>query len=289
MLDVAIITCANLPEPDVDEPLLLRALAATGLRAAMFPWDGPGPRHPDARLSVVRSTWNYHHALPEFLAWVDEESRRAPLYNRADVIRWNTDKGYLAELGAAGLGVVPTVYVKRGSSQELAPIMTERGWADVVVKPRVSGGSFATTRHALAGLRSGELAKAAESRALMVQPYMKAVDGRGERSYVFIGGKLTHAIRKNPRLAGQEESVTPVPLDEIDAKFATRVLSFATAKFGEEPLYARVDVARDETNAPVVMELEMVEPSLFFVHSDAALEKLAAAIADRATASRASR
>ncbi len=281
MLDVAIITCKKLPEPDVDEPLLLRALAAKGLRAAMFPWDGPGARHPDARISVIRSTWNYHHALPDFLSWVDAESTRAPLYNRADVLRWNTDKAYLAELGASGLGVVPTAYVERGSSQELEPIMKERGWTDVVVKPRVSGGSFATTRHALTDLRGGELAQAAESRALMVQPYVKAVDGRGERSYVFIGGEVTHAIRKSPRLAGQEESVTPAPLDETDVAFANRVMAFATAKFGEKSLYARVDVARDENDAPVVMELEMVEPSLFFVHSEPALEKLATEIARR--------
>lgn len=281
MLDVALITCSKLPEPDTDEPLLLRALHDKGLRAAMFAWDGPGNAHPDARVSVLRSTWNYHHALPAFLSWVDTEAARAPLHNRADVVRWNTDKVYLADLGGAGLGVVPTVYVERGSSQDLAAIMNERGWTDAVVKPRVSGGSFATTRHSLARLCGGELAKAAESRALMVQPYVSTVDGRGERSYIFVDGELTHAIRKSPRLAGQAESVTPVPLDDIDVAFATRVMSFATAKFGERALYARVDVARDERDAPVVMELEMVEPSLFLVHSEAALHGLVRGIALR--------
>lgn len=288
MNDVAIITCSKLPEPDTDEPLLLRALSERGMRAVMFPWDGDGtdaaratPALPDARISVVRSTWNYHHALPAFLAWVDAAAAHAPLWNGAKVIRWNTDKIYLKDLSDAGLAVTPTAYVDRGSKEELSAIMKARGWTDVVVKPRVSGGSFATTRHAVADLRGGELARIAEARALMVQPYMSTVDGRGERSYVFIDGELTHAIRKSPRLAGQEESVTPVPLDDTDVAFAKRVISFAEQKFGERPLYGRVDVARDDSGAPVVMELELVEPSLFFVHSDAALSRLVSGIADR--------
>jgi hypothetical protein len=288
MNDVAIITCRKLPEPDPDEALLLDALAAAGLRAVMHPWDAEpvnnAPPVPDARIFVLRSTWNYYHALEPFLAWVELAAARAPLYNDARIIRWNADKAYLRDLAGAGIGVVPTAWVEQGSAIDLGALMREHGWSDVVVKPRISAGSFATTRHLLPELTGGELGRAAAERPLMVQPYVKAVDVRGERSYVFIDGQVSHAIRKSPRLAGQEESVTPVQLDPADVLFAERVVAFVKARFGAPPLYARVDVARDDADAPVVMELELIEPSLFFVHSAQGLARMVAAVAKRVQA-----
>jgi glutathione synthase/RimK-type ligase-like ATP-grasp enzyme len=276
MIDVAIVTCKQLPEPDVDEPLLLNALSARGISVVMHAWDA-GPL-PSARMAVVRSTWNYYRAHDAFLAWVESAHAAAPLYNSHAIIRWNTDKAYLGDLERAGLRVVPTAFVERGSKEELATLMDARGWSDVVMKPRVSAGSFETTRHRRDEVKGGEIARAAAERHIMVQPYVKAVDGRGERSHVFIDGEITHAVRKSPRFAGGVERVDPVPLDDADVAFAKSALEVAK-KRAPELLYGRVDIARDEQDRPMVMELELVEPSLFFVHAPHALERFSSAIA----------
>ena len=283
-IDVAIITCKRLPEVDSDEPVLLAALASAGLTAQMVPWDAEPRAFPNAKIQIVRSTWNYYHALDSFLAWTAEAERRAPLHNGADIIRWNTDKAYLRDLTARGIAVVPTAYVDVGSTEDLSELMQSRGWDDVVVKPRISAGSFATTRHLLDDLHGGEITRAASERALMVQPYVKTVDGRGERSYIFIDGEPTHAMRKSPRLAGQAESVQSVPLDEVDVAFARRVLEVAASRSRTKLLYARVDIARDDRDAPMVMEVELVEPSLFFTHAPQALTQFVRAVGARVAA-----
>jgi glutathione synthase/RimK-type ligase-like ATP-grasp enzyme len=169
---------------------------------------------------------------------------------------------------------VPTAFVERGSHEELASLMDARGWKDVVVKPRVSAGSFETTRHRRDEVTGGELRRAAADRHIMVQPYVKGVEERGERSYVLIDGEITHAVRKSPRFAGGVERVDPVPLDEADVAFAKGALEVARGRATEplellELLYGRVDV----------------EPSLFFVHAPHALERFCSAI-ERIVASR---
>jgi glutathione synthase/RimK-type ligase-like ATP-grasp enzyme len=275
MIDVAIVTSRELPEPDVDEPLLLEALRARGIDAVMHAWDA-GPLQ-NARIAVIRSTWNYYRAHDAFLAWVAAAKSAAPLYNSHAIIEWNTDKAYLGDLERAGVRTVPTAFVERGSSEELASLMDARGWKDVVVKPRVSAGSFETTRHRRDEVKGGELRRAASERHVMVQPYVKAVEDRGERSHVFIDGEITHAVRKSPRFAGGVERVDPVPLDDADVAFAKAALEVARAR-APELLYGRVDIARDEHDRPMLMELELVEPSLFFVHAPHALERFSRAI-----------
>jgi hypothetical protein len=126
-------------------------------------------------------------------------------------------------------------------------------------------------------VKRGDLARAAAERPMMVQPYVRAVDERGERSYVWIDGEITHAVRKSPRFAGGVERVDPVPLDDADVAFAKSALALAKER-APELLYARVDVARDERDRPMVMELELVEPSLFFVHAPHALARFCSAV-----------
>src|SRR5579871_5151045 len=146
-MDVAVATCRVLPESDPDMAPLLAALRARGLSAHAVPWDDPalGDREV-ARLTVIRSTWNYTEHLDAFLAWVERTATRSSLWNPAATIRWNAHKGYLLDLEARGIPVVPTVLVRRGEATPLEGIMRGRGWDEVVVKPAVSAGSRRTIR-----------------------------------------------------------------------------------------------------------------------------------------------
>ncbi len=280
MRDVAIVTCTNPPEPDPDEPILLAALAEAGVSATLAAWNDPAVDWSRYGVAVVRSTWDYYLYRDSFLAWAARVSRATALLNPAALLAWNTDKAYLGELAGKGLRVVPTVYVERGETRDLGALMDERGWSRVVVKPRVSAGSFETYAFDRAGLTGGELAARAADRPVMVQPYVRAVDDYGERSLVWIDGELTHAIRKSPRFAGGHEAVTEATIDPAERAFAEEVL----AAVGEPLLYARVDTARGDDGQVMLMELEIVEPSLFLKQSARACQRLVAAIAARAKA-----
>jgi len=282
-MNVAIATCLKLPEVDVDAPLLHDALVARGVRPTLAAWDDPTADFASPRLCVIRSTWNYWLPgnLERFLAWVDRTAATTTLLNPARVVRWNLHKRYLLELANAGVPVVPTELVERGDARPLVEVMRALGAERVVVKPAVSAGSFDTMKVEANNLDEGEqhLRAVASRGDVLVQPYVTSVEGWGERSLVCIDGTITHAIRKNPRFGGEHESVSPaLPIEPDERALAERALS----NVPEPLLYARIDMARDEHGAPVLMELELVEPSLFLAQAPAALERFADAIASRA-------
>jgi glutathione synthase/RimK-type ligase-like ATP-grasp enzyme len=269
---VRLATCARLPEPDPDEKLLVAALAARGIAARMAAWDDPTEPWDAPVPTVIRSTWNYIHRHAEFLGWAERTARAAPMWNSLDVVRWSAHKSYLLDLAARGHAVVPTRYVARGERAALGDI------ADVVIKPTVGAGSFATRR-----FRAGDEAAAqahldrlVEEREVMVQEYIPSVEGYGERALVWIDGALTHAVRKAPRFLGDAETVgAAVPIADDERALAEAVLEPLAGRL----LYGRVDVARGRDGRPMVMELELVEPSLFLLQSRAALDRLADGIA----------
>jgi len=277
MKKVAIATCKALPEVDPDEALLVRALEARDLRVRMLPWDAAEAEGDE--LVVLRSTWNYFEQVERFLAWIDRTAQTTLLLNPARTVRTNVRKTYLAELERRGVPIVPTAFVP-AEGGDVEAIVRARGWSEIVVKPTVSAGSFATKRF---DVRTDTGAAQAfldgTRREMMIQAWMPDVEGYGERALVWIDGVLTHAVRKSPRFAGGHESVSAaVPIAADERALAERIL---TAFDGL--LYARVDLVRGADGAPHLMELELVEPSLFLQQSPAALERLASAIATRAS------
>lgn len=269
-----------LPEPDADLPPLLAALRAAGLTAEVLAWDDPEADFASARLTLLRSTWNYSVHPAEFLAWIDRVAACSALWNRRDTVRWNAHKSYLLDLEARGVPVVPTHLVRRGATTTLAEVTRERGWSDVVVKPAVSGGSRATVRVTPGALERGEthLRSLASREDVLVQPYLPSVEGHGERAIVWIDGEATHAVRKTPRFLGDAESVSAaIPIEADEADLARRAVAAAPGPL----LYARIDVARDAGGSPRVMELELIEPSLFFPQAPAALALYVAGVEKR--------
>lgn len=275
MRRVALATCRELPEPDHDEAALLGALRGLGVEASTLAWDDPAADPAAFDFVVVRSTWNYIHALPEFLAWMKRAAAATKLANPSDVMAWNCDKAYLFQLASEGVPIIPTVNVSRGTW----PALDRLPWEDLVVKPRVGAASFATKRFPPGQKPQAEafLRETCSARDMLVQPYVDSVDGHGERSLVWIAGELTHAVRKNPRLAGGDESVSEALVPDADERaFAQKVLAPRRAGL----LYARVDVARAADGSLMLMELELVEPSLFLKQSPPALTRFAQAITD---------
>ena len=261
-------TCTALPELDVDAQPLADAFARAGAEVEVLAWDDPYV-HWDAPVpTVIRSTWNYAQQLDTYLAWIDRVSAAAPLWNPADVVRGNVRKRYLLELAARGVATVPTTLVEAGATVDLA---TCSGGGRFVIKPEVGAGSWLTRAFDRAddpGAASF-LAEVTSRGAALIQPYVASVEAYGERSLVWIDGTLSHAIRKSPRFSGDRESTTgPFPIADDERALADAAL----APLRDRILYGRVDLARDARGQPMVMELELVEPSLFFARQPGSVD-----------------
>ncbi len=288
MPSVIIASCAPALGQDEDEPLLLGALADAGVAATVADWSSPDVDWHAADAVVVRATWDYAPRRDEFLAWARRVEAGTRLFNPADVLTWNTDKRYLAELAADGVPVVPTAWAEAGADLDAAVGL----WDDVVVKPVVSAGARDTAR-----FRPGEQAAArahgaavlGSGRAVMVQPYLDRLDEEGETGLVYLDGAFSHAFRKDALLAGAALGPGLYAEEEIAARTPTveqravgdAVLAAAAPRTGGAPLYARVDLVPGADGEPLLIELELTEPSLFLTTDDGAAARVAGAIRSR--------
>jgi O-ureido-D-serine cyclo-ligase len=290
-LDVALVTSAALPDLDPDDRPLAAALAARGFSVAPVRWDAPGFDWAAIRMALVRSPWDYYQRYEEFLAWAAQVAAVTRLENPLPVLAWNLDKRYLAALAAAGAPVVPTALLERGTRLDVAALAAARGWERLVVKPAVSADSWETIV-----VERGELERAQRhldrllpERAMLVQPYLDAVETAGERCLVAIEGEISHAVRKNAltrggRWAGLPEGVA-VPIADDERRTALELLATARRLGGFAPtLYARVDLVRDREGRPRLLELELAEPTLVLAGAPAGLARLVAAIERRLAA-----
>lgn len=285
MTEVLLATAAHLDFADAraDEDALIALLADRGISAAHAVWDDPSSAWDAARLVVVRTTWDYTARLPEFLAWAEKVAGVTRLENPIAVLRWNTHKGYLAELEARGVPVVATAWAQQDGPIDLAAVMATRGWDAAVVKPAVSAGARGTITVGAAPRAVGIEAAQAHLATLvsvgdaMVQQYLPAIVD-GEVSVLFVDGHATHAVRKWP--AGGDfrvqvqfgGGVEALPL----AAAPVAVAAAALAATRTRTLYARVDLV-----GGLVIEVELVEPALFLADAPDAAARMADAIVGR--------
>jgi hypothetical protein len=316
-VQIAFATCASHPGIDSDDEPLARALAAHGIEVVPRVWDAPNVEWGRFAAVLIRNTWDYHRHRPRYLAWAERVDSVSTLLNPLAALRWNTHKRYLRDLELRGIRIVPTAWIDARLTCDLGALLTERGWDEgqCVVKPAVSLGGEDTMRFDRTSLRPAQalLESITQREAALVQPYFPSVETYGERSLIFFEGHFSHAIRKCPALggdpadkplpAGPEQRRAPGPeraVDPTDAElaFAAQVLH-AASSFAPPPVYARVDLAFAPATAPSesgprskrdgepphgrphLMELEMVEPSLFFRHDANAAARLAGALAGR--------
>jgi glutathione synthase/RimK-type ligase-like ATP-grasp enzyme len=260
--------------------LLIAELKSLGVNAQPLIWDDPSVDWSLPKVCVIRETWDYHHRRDEFVAWAERVGSQTTLLNSAEVVRWNSHKGYLRELEARRVPIVPTVWLDAGTDANLAHIMSSNSWGEVVIKPAVSASAFETIQIGSEQVNEGQahIDRLLSSRDLMVQPFIPSVRDYGERSLIFIDGQLSHVVRRTPALHPEEgknpwEATIVEPTRE-EAEMAAQMLLAA----GHPTLYARVDIVRDEANSIRLMELELVEPSLFLTLAPYAAKRLAEVI-----------
>ena len=282
MPKIALATCSKLPQLDDDERRLLDELRDRGADVAPLVWTEPQGWE-DVELCVLRCVWDYHHQRDLFLSWYEELAGRAQVWNPVDVVRWNTDKTYLRDLMREGIRTVPTVFADPATGLDLADLMVDREWEEVVLKPAVSADGFDTKRVPAidANLGQEHLESLFTRGTAMVQPFYPEVLAGGEHCVVFIDGEVSHAVQKRSIFTSDfVDDPDRVDPTEAEVVFATEVIEVAGA-LGFETLYGRVDMVEHEGEL-FLMELELTEPSLYYTKGGEDLARLAGRIMELA-------
>jgi hypothetical protein len=288
-LNIALVTARAARGLDEDEPPLNMALQKAGCQVQIAEWDDAKVDWASCDIALLRSAWDYAERVTEFLAWVERASALTHVLNPLPLVRWNTDKHYLTHLADAGVAIVPSTFIEPGDDPValLKRFLELHPHAELVVKPAVGAGSRDTQRHR----RAEVLAAVAHAkrlldanRSVLVQPYLERVDRDGETALMFFEGRFSHAIRKGPLLPPSgaatmglfaAESITSRVPGADEMRLADKII--AAVPFGI-PLYARIDLIRNDRGAPCVLELELTEPSLFFAHAAGSAEEFTAAV-----------
>jgi glutathione synthase/RimK-type ligase-like ATP-grasp enzyme len=289
---VAVLTCRTLPSfvtweiPDVDELFaddraLLAEFGARGISAEAVVWSDPGVDWDSFDVALIRSTWDYIDQHDRFLSVLARiEGSTCRLFNPPDAVRWNLDKKYLFDLQRWQVPTVPTWRASVGETV-LGDLIATQNWSGAVVKSTVGVGASDVHRLSTDAV-TRTLAQLAERNALgryLVQPLVASAITEGEWSFIFIGGTFSHAVLKKPApgdyrahgiYGGSVRPASPSPDDLAQAHAILARLPFAL-------LYARLDLVRINGRL-AVMEIELVEPLLYFGFAPEAAGRLAEAV-----------
>ena len=245
------------------------AFASHGIALNARPW-AAGPGEADATLALF--AWGYHFDVARWRKMLAGWPEERPLFNAPALLAWNTRKTYLAELERAGIAIVPSIF-GRADADNVATAFARFGGDELVIKPQVSAGSDRT-------MRLGRDTPVTAMDDAIIQPFLAAVGGEGELSFLFVGGTFSHAVRKvavsgefriQPQFGGVFTRFDPEP--EQLAQAGQVIVALPVA-----PLYARVDLIRLADGTLALMEIEAIEPDLY-PHLEPALpDRLAKAV-----------
>ncbi len=263
----------------MEDQVLCDALLNKGFRVARKSWTNPSFDWSSTARAIFRTTWDYFHRPKEWQLFLDHISEKTELINPMEMVRWNMDKHYLGDLSERGIQVPETRYLEIGESRSLAQLQKETSWKDMILKPCFAGTARHTYRLNPENLESHEAlyAKLIKEEAFMLQPFLKNVVTQGEVSMVIIGGQYSHAVIKKAKAGdfrvqgdfGGSVALYESTTEEIDFALNT-VLQCDTL-----PVYARVDIVKDNEQQLSLIELEVIEPELWFRLKPEAADMLA--------------
>lgn len=291
---IALVSCRALPEWEVDDQPLWSALEDRDVELCLPVWDDERFDWQSCDLVIPRTTWDYQERWEEFLAWFKRVGTCTQLLNSSETLEWNIDKRYLKELPIPQPPThwIDQQYLSRVEALDLAGslirLCRENGWQRGFLKPHIGASARGTFRfstrdaHEQAALAQ-HLMEWLPQRHLILQPYLDNVEERGEVSLIFFEGELSHAVQKIPVRGdyrvqddyGASDHPWEPPLSWV--KQCEALLSSLPIM----PLYARCDALQDEEGDFRLVELELIEPSLFFRHDLESPARFAAAILRR--------
>ena len=257
---IVLLSCDDVWKMVEDDHLLINELTNQGYEVTTVSWNSKTDWS-RFDLALIRTTWDYTKHLEAFLQVLQDITKTTPLLNTIDVVRWNCHKGYLKELQGHGIKLLPTVFFSH--SDHLALPDDWKG-NRFIIKPCVSAGAYKTTILSRHEVEDGTYRNEMIPGDWMCQPFLESIK-EGEVSLLFFNRQFSHALNKVPKdgdFRVQEEfggTVVPLNPSEKLLKLGHEIIKLVPYDI----LYARVDLVPFE-NSYALMELEMIEPSLYF-------------------------
>ncbi len=265
-----------------EDGLVVEALKRRGFTVTRKSWSDPEFDWSSTESIIFRTTWDYFNRYQEWQDWLERTSKLTKMINPFELVKWNMDKHYLQDLQQKGVHIPESRYIEVGEEVTLAKLFTETGWQNCILKPCVSGSSRHTYKvnpDNCDRLESTFQSLIAEE-AMMLQPFQNDIIEKGEVSMMVMGGEFTHAVLKVAKPGDfrvQDDfggTVHPYEPSSEEIAFAEKVIASCTPS----PTYARVDIIRDNNGELAVIELELIEPELWFRLTPHAADKLAQSI-----------
>ena len=287
--DVVILTDSRYVQPNEknqyienvlkEDGLLIEALNNLGLKTIKKDWNDSNFNWNSTKTAVFRSTWDYFDKFSIFQNWLSQVQNKCALINSYEQIKWNLDKHYLQDLKNWSLPIPKSVFINKMSGTKLKDIATNMKWNHIVVKPTVSGAAKNTFQLKDQEIENFQInwIRLTNEEDFIVQEFQKNIIKSGEIAVMLFGGKYSHAVLKKAKkgdfrvqddFGGTVETITP-------SKEIIDLAEKAIKKLNPTPLYCRVDVILNNQNKAVIIELELIEPELWFRFKITAADKLA--------------
>lgn len=280
---LALITWSGLPQGAESERLMLPFLAAAGVETEIVDWRSSSHDFSQFDLIILRSCWDYHLRVTEFIGWLQGVAQATPVLNPIDTVLWNHNKFYLREVEALGIEIVPTIFVSHVKELN-AEQATLRSWRNIVVKPAISASAHNTRLMDGAPWSADQEAIRIMKGPFLMQPFIPEIQDQGEISFVYIDGRFSHAALKRPAAGDfrvQQEYGGSADLFHPDPVLLVQANEIALGvPQVRDSLYCRID-AVVRNGKLVLMELELIEPELFLGLAEGAAERFARVIVRR--------
>jgi len=264
---VALLSMDSLENFHTYDKLLIEPMKTLGWIAEEISWRNENVDWKDYDAVIVRSTWDYQNDPEKFISALEKINNVSHLENDLDLMKWNMNKNYLFALEQNGVTIVDTIWEKSFNPSLANEYFDKLRTDEIIIKPNISANADNTFRLYKENFNEhlSMLEKIFSTRDFMVQPFLKNIIKEGEYSLFFFDGKFSHSVLKKPKekdFRVQEEHGGNIQPKNV----STEMISIAAnifKKLSTIPLYGRVDLVRTNENEFALMELELIEPSLY--------------------------
>jgi glutathione synthase/RimK-type ligase-like ATP-grasp enzyme len=280
-MKIALLTCQRLPNLTPADQLLIPELAKHDITAEAVIWDNPNVIWSDFDYLIFRNTWDYYEKENEFNSWLATIKKLGvKTLNSIEIVEQNKHKFYLKALEEKGIQIIPTIFIEKTKHLDLAEIIPSH-WKKAVIKPAFSAGSYLTEVVEFGDVNkiNTQYQNIALEKDLLLQEFKPEIESEGETSLIFFNKKFSHAVNKKPKagdfriqvqFGGIYTAVSPSPEVIQQAQNIVNI-------FPNQLLYARVDGIIINNNIQL-MEVECIEPDLYFNNSEGSLQRFVNAI-----------
>ncbi len=269
MRDIAWVTCEERKDLTTDEQLVVKQLRAIGLDVMPTVWDDTRVDWKDYRLIIVRSVWDYHLKINQFLDWLNKlQMAGLNVSNPVEILKWNHHKFYLQDLEVKGVPIIPSVYIKKGGTSAFYKLINKKDWEEIVLKPAVSATALGLIKVIKSGIsdHQEEIEKLIRNNDTIAQHFQPTITKVGEWSFMFFNKRFSHAVLKHPKQGDfrvQSDFGGSIQIVQPGDDLLKQVEIIIDA-ISEDLLYCRVDGIVLEGQF-TLMEIELIEPELFLL------------------------